>query len=359
MRQTITLALGAALMVAGTAASAQLRQPMPPEHAEVRPQDRPWYKSPWNPANVKPCDRQCLVDIAEAYLHALETKDMSAVPFAEQVIATENTGQIKMGTGLFWRAPVRQTPFKIILADPVYGQVAVQSVLNVNGRPAMTAIRLHVERRMIDEAEHLYDSSVDPESMELLQRPRPALLADVPEGQRASREELIGIAHSYFDALTSEDGSVAAFADDCVRHEQGYRTVNNEGPGRASPSPVLPDPNTEMGRFFIELSQMTCKEQVDTGVFNGMKRIWPRRVLVVDEQKGLVGTFPFFIHDGTRRPLPDGAPERPGNPIGMVLNLYTMETFGIRDGKIHEVEAFPFVEVPYGRNDGWTHPDLE
>ncbi len=210
---------------------------------------------------------------------------------------------------------------------------------------------------MITEIEHLYDAEVEPEAMELLQRPRPELLADAPEGERVSREELIYIAHSYFDALTGEDGSVAPFAEDCVRHEQGYRTVNNDGPGRASPSPALPDPSTELGRFFIELSQMTCKEQVDTGVFNGMKRIWPRRVLVVDEQKGLVGTFPFFVHDGTHRPLPSVAPERPGNPIGMVLNLYTMETFGIRDGQIHEVEAFPFVVLPYGRTDGWTNAD--
>ena len=38
----------------------------------------------------------------------------------------------------------------------------------------------------------------------------------------------------------------------------------------------------------------------------------------------------------------------------MMLNLYTMETFGIRGGLIHEVEAFPFVTIPYGLNNGWT-----
>lgn len=31
-----------------------------------------------------------------------------------------------------------------------------------------------------------------------------------------------------------------------------------------------------------------------------------------------------------------------------------METFGIRDGKIHEVEVFPFVTLPYGLGNGWT-----
>ena len=353
MRELAGVALCLALASGGSTASAQSRQSMPPEQSH----EKPWYKRTWDPANVQPCDRQCLVEIAEGYLAALVSKDTGTLSLAEGVIATENTGHIEVGAGLLWRAPVERTDFEIVLADPVYGQVAVQAVLNVNGRPAMVAIRLHVERGMIDEVEQMYDTDVAPAAMELLTRPRPALLADVPEEERMSREQLIAIAHSYFDALTSEDGSVAPFAEDCVRNEQGYQTVNNDGPGRATPSPVLPDPNTELGRFFIELSQKTCAEQVDAGVFNGMKRIWPRRVLVVDQQKGLVGTFPFFVHDGTRRPLPDGAPERPGSPIGMVLNLYTMETFGIRDGAIHEVEAFPFVVLPYGVRDGWTNAD--
>ena len=31
-----------------------------------------------------------------------------------------------------------------------------------------------------------------------------------------------------------------------------------------------------------------------------------------------------------------------------------LETFGIRDGKIHEVEVFLFVTLPYGLGNGWT-----
>ena len=40
--------------------------------------------------------------------------------------------------------------------------------------------------------------------------------------------------------------------------------------------------------------------------------------------------------------------------IGMLINMTTMETFGIRGGRIHEVEVFPFVVLPYGLNNGWT-----
>jgi hypothetical protein len=106
--------------------------------------------------------------------------------------------------------------------------------------------------------------------------------------------------------------------------------------------------------MFSKLSMMTCEEQVSTKVFTGIKRIWPHRALVIDEQKGLVATCPFFVHDGTRRPV-DGKPDP---RLGMVLNLTMMETFAIRNGEITDVEAFPFVIVPYGTGDGWTHPDL-
>jgi len=70
----------------------------------------------------------------------------------------------------------------------------------------------------------------------------------------------------------------------------------------------------------------------------------------------IAAAFPLFIEDGTRRPveiknLPDMPPQR---GLGMILNMMTMETFGIRGGKIHEVEAFPFIAFAYGQGDGWT-----
>ena len=78
-----------------------------------------------------------------------------------------------------------------------------------------------------------------------------------------------------------------------------------------------------------------------------MTRIRPRRALIIDEQKQIVGTFPLFVHDGTRRGAPNAPP-------GMLLNLVTMETFGIRNGLIQHVEALPFVTLPYGLGNGWT-----
>ena len=65
------------------------------------------------------------------------------------------------------------------------------------------------------------------------------------------------------------------------------------------------------------------------------------KAVVLDEQKQTVGTF-RVVHDGTRRGAPADAPP------SMLQNLVTMETFSVRGGQIHHVEAFPFVTLPYG-----------
>ena len=307
----------------------------------------------WNAQAIRPCDRACLVDIMDTYLAALISKDRTGLPLALDVRYTENTALLDPGEGVLWRGALKQTSFKYYVADPVLGQVALGTVLEIEGRPALVAIRLRVERHRIMEIEHLYDRSVAPEAMELLHTPVPLLTSDVPKAQRTPRYVMVAAANAYFAALTGEDGRIAPFDKECVRHENGYQTVNNKTPGRAAPAPPIPPPDSLFGR----LSVMTCEQQVSTKIFSGIKKIWPRRILVVDEQKGVVATFPLFIHDGTRRTTETvGLPKSPmmGGGLAMVLNMVTMESFAIRDGRIKHVEAFPFVILPYGLGNGWT-----
>jgi hypothetical protein len=304
----------------------------------------------WNPAALKECGRECLIGIMDGYMNAIFKKDLKAVPpLAIDVRMTENTGAMDVGEGVLWRSRVEPTSFKIYVADPVAGQVAQQARLKIGGQDALVAVRLKVDRGKIQEIEQLYDRNINAAAIPLLTTPVPTLTTDVPPAQRTSRDMLIRAANSYFDALEGDSGKIGAFADDCVRHENGYQTVNNPPPGgRMMPGPMMPTADTERGREMLKFSMLTCAQQIDTKTFAYMKHIRPRRALIVDEQKGLVGTFPLFVHDGTRR----GA--KPGDPPGMLQNLVTMETFGIRGGLIRHVEAFPFVTIPYGLGNGWT-----
>jgi hypothetical protein len=301
-------------------------------------------EKPWDVARVKPCDRACLTAVMDRYVEAMIKHDKAGLPVDVETRVTENTAEVGLGEGILWKMKVERTTFNVYVADPIAGQVALQTVLNIDGRPALVVIRLKVERMRILEVEQLLDRSVAPQAMELLKTPRPTLLNDLPKSERASREELLWATHSYFDALEGDNGLIGAFADDCVRHELGYQTVNNKTPGRAAPGPNIPPADSPMGK----MSLMTCAQQVDTKIFNFITKIRPRRVLILDEQKGLAAAFPLFIEDGNRRNAP------PNSPPGMIINMTTMETFGIRGGKIHEVEVFPFVVLPYGTSNGWT-----
>ena len=303
----------------------------------------------WNPA-VKECDRSCLIGIMDGYMNAIFRHDPKAVPpVTIDVRMTENTGVMEIGEGMLWRSKVEPTEFKIYVADPVSGQVAQQARLKIGGQESLVAVRLKIDRGKIQEIEQLYERGIDKAAIELLTTPRTILTTDIPAAERGSRDIMLRAANSYFDALEGDNGAIGAFADDCVRHENGYRTVNNPPPGgRMMPAPMIPDPNTEQGKEQLRFSMLTCKQQIDSKTFAYMKHIRPRRVLIIDEQKGLVATFPLFIHDGTRR----GA--TPNDPPGMLQNLVTMETFSIRGGLIRHVEAFPFVTLPYGLGNGWS-----
>jgi hypothetical protein len=322
-----------AVRVAAPVASAQGRQ-----------------EPPWNPAAIKECDRACLVGVMDGYMNAIFRKDPKAVPpLALDVRMTENTGQMDVGEGVLWRSKTEGTSFKIYVADPLSGQVALQTRLKVQDRDTLAAIRLKIDRGKILEIEQLHAGNIALQAIELLTTPRTLLTEDVPPNQRVSREVMDRVANSYFDALEGDSGKIGAFADDCVRHENGYRTVNNPPPGgRMMPGPQLPDPKTEQGQSQLKFSMLTCAQQIDTKIFAYMKHIRPRRVLILDEQKQTVGTFPLFVHDGTRRGAPADAPP------GMLQNLVTMETFSVRGGLIHHVEAAPFVTLPYGLGNGWT-----
>ena len=303
----------------------------------------------WN-SNQKECDRSCLIGIMDGYMDAIYKHDPKAVPpLTIDVRMTENTGAMEVGEGVLWKFKVEPTTFRIYVADPVAGQVALQARLKIGGQNALVAVRLKVDRGKIQEIEQLYDRSINDAAIPLLTTPLPILTTDVPPAQRTSRDMLIRAANSYFDALEGDSGKIGAFADDCVRHENGYQTVNNPPPGgRMMPAPFIPTADTERGREMPKFSMLTCAQQIDSKTFAYMKHIRPRRALVVDEQKGLVATFPLFVHDGTRR----GA--KPDDPPGMLQNLVTMETFAIRSGLIHHVEAAPFVTLPYGLGNGWT-----
>ena len=106
-------------------------------------------------------------------------------------------------------------------------------------------MRLRVQNRKISEAEWYLARENDPGLSGARQPGRPPanllnpayLIANpppdrvVPAAKRLSRDELIAVVESYFDAITSHDGSVALTHPGCGRAENGSPAPAGREPG--------------------------------------------------------------------------------------------------------------------------------
>ena len=300
------------------------------------------------------CDRACLQGFVDWYLDALVAHDPSRLPVAKSVKYTENTAQMPLGDGLWVGASEGPTTFKIYALDPVAHQAGFIGAMKEFRKPVILGLRLKVENGQITEIEHIVVRDLRPASMPNLVTPMPGLVESVPPAERVPRQEMVRIAESYFDAIEQNDGNVAPFADDCVRHENGMQTTTNKTP---QPGP-LDSSDLARNEAFAKIAMLGCRDSMNTHILSYITRIRPRRPLIVDEEMGLVYTIPMFRHRGNVRSIKVvGVPgvDTVAMPFGPI-DFEAAEIFKIRRGQIHEIEAAGFL-LPYNSRTGWDATD--
>lgn len=308
---------------------------------------------------ARTCDRQCLVDLMKDYLAALVAHDPKAVPFDKEVKFTENTATIPVGYGLWVTASGGPSAFQVYAADPVTQQVAALAMMKENNdENILLGARLALRRGRISEAEHHVVRQELLNTMSNLQLPRPGLITDVTPDERTPRIEMLDIGLSYYDALTGEDGTLAPFAKECERRENGSTSVGGE---RAEPeqSQQFPPPDNadpEMAKLAMALAAApnTCEGQITAGVWGYITEIKNRRLPVIDEQKGLAVGFSNFYHDSKLKTMKlNGIPGIESVPSFQgAFNMPAIHFFKIKKGRIYEIEATGLV-LPYGTRTGW------
>jgi hypothetical protein len=308
------------------------------------------------------CDRQCLVDMMKNYLAALVAHNPKAVPFDKDVKFTENTANIPVGDGLWVTATGGPSEFQIYAADAVMQQVACLVMMKENNnQDILLGVRLALRRGKISEAEHHAVRENLSYAMPNLQKPRPGLVEDIAPADRTPRDQMLDIGLAYYDALTGEDGTLAPFAEACERRENGSTSVGGKRPAakKTQAKPEFPPPSTgdsEMGKlgYALALAPNTCEGQISAGVWAYITEIKNRRLLVIDEQKGLAVGFSNFYHDSKLKTAKlkgiagvDTVPSYQG-----LFNMPAIHFFKIKKGKIYDIEATGLVE-PYGCKTGW------
>ncbi len=303
----------------------------------------------------KQLDRADLVALMDQYLAALVQHDPAGIPLADDVKLVENITATAIGEGLWKTATGGPTEFKIYIADPVEQRVAFMGIMEREGEPVYLGARLKLDYGKITEIDHMVSPAASPMSgnavPEGLITPRPALVEKLDPSERTPRDEMLKAALAYYDSLEQTSGAAAPFADACQRNENGMTTANAEMP-TAEAAVNTPAAGGYMSTFM----QMTCAEQMDTGMWRYITDINQLRPVAIDEEMGLVMIFSVFNHDGDPNPMPvvnlPGITER-DNEWGQ-FTVPAAHTYKIRNGKIYEIEAMAIVGVGYQASDGWS-----
>jgi hypothetical protein len=294
-------------------------------------------------ASASEWDRPSLVALMRQYLNALPSHDPAGLPLAHDVKLVENTEVTPIGKGLWETATGGPTAFQIYVADPVARQVGFVGVIEESGKPTILGARLKVVDDRITEIDHLVihgDRPLDPH----MAKPRPGLVQPLATAERVSRGQMLKAASSYYDAIVQDDGTVAPFADECQRRENGGTSANDQ---EQTPEEAAQDD-------FSVFRKMKCGEQLSTGVMSYITDINRRRLLAVDEEMGLVFAMSVFVHNGEPKVMTiKGVPgvtqrENKWGPF----DLPAAHIFKIRGGKIYEIEAIGYV-AQHGIKDGW------
>jgi hypothetical protein len=277
------------------------------------------------------CDRACLRTMLDQYLNAVVKHDPAAAPLVVGFRQTENAINVRPGNGV-WKSVTGLGKVQRRYLDATSGQAGYYGTVEEGNGTAVVTVRVRVENKQLTEAEWYIARADDPGLNGARQAGRPPAnlhnpeyLAKnpppervVPANQRSDRAAIVRIVNSYFDAITSHDGSVALTHQGCGRVENGTPApagrflppVAPATPGAAPPGPPGGGNND-------------CVSGLQN--FNG-QMVVARRTPLVDEEAQAALAFAVFIR-------------RPGSPTPR--NVFS-EWFFIDDGKIRTIYTAMF-----------------
>jgi len=293
------------------------------------------------------CDRACLNDLTEKYLAAMLAHDPAKAPLAHGVRYTEGGVELTLPDGL-WRTVDSLGAYRLYVADPKEGSVGFFAKAQENGAPVLVATRLKVVNRQIAEIESIAarltgtiggGPSSQPRVDQLGDAPRKQFVTTLPSNRRRTREQLASIVNGYFNGIENNTGDKPpAFADDCLRLENGTQTSGRPVAEGAEKGPA----------------NFSCKEAFGLGYYHEDTRLRNRRVLAVDEERGLVYTAVYLDHDAAIRSykIKDGRTVTVRNTGPWTWEAHEIFQVG-GDGQISQIEAV-LQSVPYGMRPGWS-----
>jgi hypothetical protein len=280
-----------------------------------------------------PCtddSRQCVIDTALTYLHALVTHDIDSVRLAPDVwrmnnghVAAQGEPEVRQAIGSEPVASWSTLRWVVDGNDAVaYYDLDTDFTRTVQSQtyappqtyvPAYIAERFHVVAGLIEEIEVVYWG--DPTFAPRPDRPlRGTSFSPGPcaDGSRACQ---ISTASTYLNAFLTHDASNAALAADAWRIENGGNTGD---------------------------SGQAIRDGVESPVMHVIVDLQDIRWFVEGDQA--VAYYTLYA-DGT------GAIGPPSTPPELLTPAFIVERFRIQDGLIKEIEAVFWIDPPGSKPD--------
>lgn len=276
------------------------------------------FAAAWLPAAplaAQECSRACLHDHMERYLSALVAGDPALVDLSRARV-TENGVEVLPGEGL-WETVTGLGDYRIDVADPETGQVAIIGEMLENDASTLFAVRLRVAADSIVEVEAIAGRASIPGTL-VKMAPRASLLDIEPQRERLDRAAMLATARANF---VGHLGGDAVFADDCERVENRKQMTGNP-----------------------ELGNIGCDFTFDT-----LDSVEPQRFLIVDEERQLVfGVFMLNWYAGA------ACTDNPGRerPCPPPTGLLSAEVLDVSGGMIHHAEVV-CAYTGYAASTGW------
>lgn len=282
------------------------------------------------------CDRECLRASLMRYMQAVVAKKPENAGLMAGFRQTENAVVTRPGTGI-WQSVTALGAVQRQYLDPESQQAVYFGIVAEGADLAIVTVRVKVVDRQIAEAEWYLARKGQPgmqgppaadgkganlyDPQNLIANPPPEE-RNVPKRERLSRASLLGIANSYFDAITTHDGTLMMSSPDCVRLENGV-TVTGRPLAAGSTDGYLGKTN--------------CSSNIGPTSALSIVFVADRRYPVVDEQQQMVVATGVFLRN-------QGSLNRRNG---------LSEYFFIDGGRIHRVYAAMFYPAPSQPIPNW------
>jgi hypothetical protein len=293
-------------------------------------------------AAANDCDRACLRTALDQYLTAVTTHNPSAAPLFAGFRQTENAVGVPRGSGV-WKTVTSLGKVQRRYLDAVSGQAAFYGTVEEGSSTAVVTVRIRVEDRKVTEAEWYIARQNDPGLNGPAQPGQPppnlwnpeALASNpppdrvLPKAARASRELLLAITNSYFDGITSHDGSIVMADLKCDRVENGT-SMGSRGGGGAGGRGAAGRGGGAQAAPAAAAAQPALSSCASGFANLNVQLVAARRYPVVDEEAGVVLALAVFVR-------------RPGSTTAR--NVFS-EWFVIDDARIQKIYTAMFYPSP-------------